>query len=315
MVSSLRIAFWCLSAAKIENLRKTALVSSASTVPVGNQYPIGRNSRPRIATTGSFCLAMVSTISNNSDADAKASAYFNVGQSDIAVKEEASDDALETNKHLSWRSRLQLSNAKSRAIRGTNFVQIATVDRKSNEPRCRSVVFRGFLNLPESHCYNSPCDTLPCVFKMCTDRRSDKVDETILHPNDTRVAEIVWWFSKTSEQYRIRGELVFVGGGEFTHDQDRDLADARNELWAKISESARESFICRDRPGGVYTSEAKDELSAEHTATDGDLPPPPADFLMMLLVPNRCDYLRLKGMYRQIDDRTENRWIYQRVNP
>ncbi len=78
--------------------------------------------------------------------------------------------------------------AKSRKIRGSNYVQISTVN-KDGEPRCRTVVFRGFINsknLPEDHCMSPQngghYDDKPCVMKMCTDLRSQKVGEIAHQP-------------------------------------------------------------------------------------------------------------------------------------
>merc|ERR1711962_1330770 len=107
----------------------------------------------------------------------------------------------------SWRSLIEASIAKSRKIRGSNYVQISTVN-KDGEPRCRTVVFRGFLhgaNLPKEHPMSSEnggnFEGKPVVMKMCTDLRSKKVEEVAHQP----ISEMVWWFPKTSEQYRIRG--------------------------------------------------------------------------------------------------------------
>jgi hypothetical protein len=62
-----------------------------------------------------------------------------------------------------------------------------------------------------------------CVMKMITDLQFGKVREALTSSgydakmedekkekkND--VAELVWWFLKSSEQYRVRGHLRFVG--------------------------------------------------------------------------------------------------------
>ena len=88
----------------------------------------------------------------------------------------------------SWRSLLEVSMAKSRKTRGSNYVQISTVN-KDGEPRCRTVVFRGFLNnanLSEDHPMSPQngghFDGKPCVMKMCTDLRSQKVGEIAHQP-------------------------------------------------------------------------------------------------------------------------------------
>ena len=87
-----------------------------------------------------------------------------------------------------WRSLLEVSMAKSRKIRGSNYVQISTVN-KDGEPRCRTVVFRGFVNsknLTEDHSMSPQngghYDGKPCVMKMCTDLRSQKVGEIAHQP-------------------------------------------------------------------------------------------------------------------------------------
>ena len=88
----------------------------------------------------------------------------------------------------SWIELLGVSISKSRKIRGSNYVQISTVN-KDGEPRCRTVVFRGFLNsanLPEEHSMSPQnggyAEGKPCVMKMCTDLRSKKVGEVAHQP-------------------------------------------------------------------------------------------------------------------------------------
>ena len=54
-------------------------------------------------------------------------------------------------------------------------MQISTVDHATMEPRCRTVVFRGFMkNVPLLHPTTMYGD---CVMKMITDVRSIKVKE------------------------------------------------------------------------------------------------------------------------------------------
>jgi len=103
----------------------------------------------------------------------------------------------------SWRSLLEVSIAKSRKIRGSNYVQISTVN-KEGEPRCRTVVFRGFLNggnLPEDHAMSpqngGDFDGKPVVMKMCTDLRSKKVGEVAHQP--------------ISEMVRTPGRAIWQG--------------------------------------------------------------------------------------------------------
>jgi hypothetical protein len=241
---------------------------------------------------------------------------------------------------ISWRSRLEVSIAKTRKIRGSNYVQIATVDPQNNEPRVRTVVFRGFLStLPDDNSLakiSGTCGDLPCLLKMCTDARSQKVSE---HSYQS-TAELVWWFPKTSEQYRIRGRLILIGGDEAGSDNDiknndmlktdkdrRALMIARKELWGNLSDPARESFLDPLVPGSSYvcedpSMETRKNIPEGGRDEDGKVIPPPSNFLLMLLDPYYVDYLNLSGaQYRQIDkkqqlQKTETvEWSQQRVNP
>ena len=118
-----------------------------------------------------------------------------------------------------WKERIDISIAKSRKIRGSNYVQISTVDYETMEPRCRTVVFRGFLkDVP----FGAAKEVLlggddgvgdntvgdldhryDCVMKMITDMRSNKVKKLEMfhesknkgggNGNNINTAEMVWW--------------------------------------------------------------------------------------------------------------------------
>lgn len=65
-----------------------------------------------------------------------------------------------------WRERIDASIARSRKVRGGNYVQIATVD-EAGLPRCRTVVFRGWQGE---------------AMKMITDARSEKAAHIAAQP-------------------------------------------------------------------------------------------------------------------------------------
>jgi PPOX class probable FMN-dependent enzyme len=207
---------------------------------------------------------------------------------------------------VSWKSRIDASIAKSRKIRGANYVQLATVS--NNEARCRTVVFRGFQKLPSSHPASVECDNTSCVMKMITDNRSQKVREVSMNSS----AEMVWWFPKSSEQYRIRGELLFVGNGDFNLDEDKLLATARKEQWGNISDPAREQFFW-EKPDVDYTGTPN--VPSGGRDHGGNILSPPDSFLLMLLLPQRVDYLRLGDNFRQVDNRVSDDWVMTRANP
>jgi pyridoxamine 5'-phosphate oxidase len=218
----------------------------------------------------------------------------------------SSEAAVAGEEQHSWRSLLEASMGKTRKIRGSNYVQLATVEE--GEPRCRTIVFRGFLNLPEDHRLSNICEEKMCIMKMCTHLRSKKVAQNAQQP----IAEIVWWFPKTSEQYRIRGPLILVGDDAAG---DRALEIARKELWGNISGPARESFLSQVVPGESLEKDTSDVPEGGRDE-EGKVMPPPANFLLMLLDPTNVDYLRLTSdQHRQVDLRSGSDWTSKRVNP
>ena len=160
--------------------------------------------------------------------------------------------------------------------------------------------------------------------------------------------ELCWWLMRTSEQFRVRGKLKYVGddGGV-----DAALAAARREQWGKMRDEAREQFFW-DHPGAVFSGleesertdtddadpsavtpttdaskTAADATAGEHL-TDDDasanrLAMPPSNFLLMLLDPIRIDHLCLKTNVRIVDELLHpssphdgmQRWRSYRVNP
>lgn len=260
------------------------------------------------------------------------------GQSDIgaaaavaasAATNEVSDSPDGASLVIPWKDRLDASIALTRKIRGSNYVQLSTVDLATNEPRNRCVVFRGFQKLPSGHPLAQPANAgsgggNSMILKMCTHLRSKKVGEG-------KVAELVWWFPKTSEQYRVRGDLVYVGGGggkKFEHDGDRDLQIARKELWGNLSDPARESFLVEGAvPGEEFSEDAEDACKASPPPaggrdSEGKVVPVPDNFLLLLLVPRHVDYLCLSNMYRQEDEilagggsDNASTWSMRRLNP
>eukprot|EP00957_Ditylum_brightwellii_P007770 587730-Ditylum_brightwellii.AAC.1 len=63
----------------------------------------------------------------------------NIGLGDVNPQQQSQqkNDSSESD-IKTWRERIAVSIAKSRKVRGGNYVQIATVDPATNEPRCRT---------------------------------------------------------------------------------------------------------------------------------------------------------------------------------
>ena len=203
-----------------------------------------------------------------------------------------------------WTSRITKSIAKSRKIKGGNYVQIATVDA-DGLPTCRTVVFRGFTNI------NSKKFGEIKTMRMITDKRSEKVSHILNKP----AAELVWWFSQSSEQYRLSGELILINP-TIKIDDDLDatqLLALRNQQWNDLSDPAREQFFW-NQPGVSYSDIAHEIPKGGRDANNHILPPPDS-FSLLLLYPTKCKYLRLRDNFAQQDVLIESNWSANRVNP
>ncbi|MCR8538922.1 MAG: pyridoxamine 5'-phosphate oxidase family protein [Prochlorococcus marinus CUG1439] len=110
----------------------------------------------------------------------------------------------------SWRQDLKSSRKKEGKSPSNRWIQLATVSEK-NEPRLRTVVFRGWHK-----------DSSIIIF---TDRRSEKIEHIKSNPN----AEILWFFLKTKSQYRFKGEIS-------------ELSDNKN-YWDTLSEKSKASWF------------------------------------------------------------------------
>ena len=284
-----------------------------------------------------FKMAATSSTSTTSDGD----------------EEGSSSTSKPTSK--SWRVLLEDTMKKTRDIRGTNYVQVSTVeynnDTKMYEPKCRTIVFRGFVeNIPpnDSLLYNV-CDGLSCVMKMCTNKLSQKVRNRNENNKNNDMAEMVWWFPQTMEQYRVRGHLIFVGepssegsdsSSEYSYENDPLLIQERCDMWESLRDVARETFYDPRISSMAYddndTNTDMDVLNpypgGRDPATGKVIQPPSPNFILMLLNPISVDYLQLAipkdniEQYRQVDVRRDDEkekkgegggmeWSYQRVNP
>lgn len=137
------------------------------------------------------------------------------------------EDGETTTIKKNWKERIDVSIAKSRKIRGSNYVQISTINYETMEPHCRTVVFRGFLkDVPfgaiqdvlnpdgsggdgdgkseDGDSSGQKLEYTDCVMKMITDLRSNKVQELGMFHNDETMkkigknkncntVEMVWW--------------------------------------------------------------------------------------------------------------------------
>jgi pyridoxamine 5'-phosphate oxidase len=195
-----------------------------------------------------------------------------------------------------WRVLLDATSAAVRQERGNNYVQLATVDA-AGHPRNRTVVFRGYFDHPSGR------STLTFI----TDVRAAKAAEVDHAP----WGEVVWWFPKSSEQFRIAGRLELVRQDH----TDPVALRARRDLWETWTDRSRETMY-GPPPGSPYNPEDVPKVPTGGRSETGAILPVPDTFAMLLLWPERVDHLRLTESHREVHTLNEaGSWTSVRVNP
>jgi PPOX class probable FMN-dependent enzyme len=162
-----------------------------------------------------------------------------------------------------WLSLWRTALARNKRER---YVQIATVSA-TGLPQVRTVVLRGTNDAGEPYFY--------------TDTRSDKATAIAANP----VAELHVYWSKTKEQFRLRGEVTF------TVTQVNDWQTRRRELWHAQREHARQ-LLLGAAPGTPLTALDSD-LEQHYASLDTQQHDPPDTFALVAISPNWVDYLKL----------------------
>lgn len=182
-----------------------------------------------------------------------------------------------------WRPALARALHRNRARADCRYLQLATVNTEG-KPSNRTVVFRGFVE---------------AALQMVTDGRSEKIQQIQMNP----WAEACWYFTVTREQFRLAGQLTLIG-------PHNDPGDCRQKAWQAMSDKARQQFYW-PQPGQNRSNANAFEpttVSMEH---------PTDSFSVLLLTPERVDYLALSGHPhdRHIYERWAGEWKVQAVNP
>jgi len=187
-----------------------------------------------------------------------------------------------------WRVPLSRALHSNRSLAYARYFQLATVC-PDGYPGNRTVVFRGFFEN---------------ALKIITDARSQKVVQI----NHNAGAEICWYFPKTREQFRLKGQLILVGEDY----PELTLKNERQTTWQGLSDAARTQFVWSN-PG-----EPRVDGDPAFSQPLPDPKQPLPNFCLLLLEPIQVDHLELHGdpqnrwRYTQQCDR---QWIKQAINP
>tara|TARA_Y100001978_G_scaffold188102_1_gene189244 strand:- start:62 stop:610 length:549 start_codon:yes stop_codon:yes gene_type:complete len=108
-----------------------------------------------------------------------------------------------------WRQRLKASQSKEGKQASNRWIQLANVS-KNNQPRVRTVVFRGWLD-------NS-------TMLIYTDKRSEKYIDLEANNN----IEVLWLFFKSKSQYRFKGKVYELEDNDYYWD---NLSERSKDQW------------------------------------------------------------------------------------
>lgn len=175
---------------------------------------------------------------------------------------------------------LEVFEAQRARNKPGNRVQVATADAQG-VPSLRTVVLRGFTRSGE-----------PWFF---TDSRSLKVAQLEHSP---RISLLAWW-ERTEDQFRLDGHATVHGP-----DASGEAAVLRNTSWQRLA--GRRSPWLGPPPGSV--------IGALPTPAVADTPTAPPNFVVVTVVVDSVDWLRLAGTHTRVRfTRTGAEWLREEL--
>ena len=176
----------------------------------------------------------------------------------------------------SWRQDLKSSRKKEGKLPSNRWIQLATVSEE-NEPRLRTVVFRGWHK-----------ESSMIIF---TDRRSEKIEHLRHNPK----AEILWFFFKSKTQYRFKGEIS-------------ELSNNKN-YWETLSTESKSSWFW-EQPGKKINPKLKSSFEEISNL------PKPENFVVLNFEIDSVDLLKLKQpIHRRYLWEKKYKWEKTEITP
>ena len=173
-----------------------------------------------------------------------------------------------------WRQELKASQRKEGKVTSNRWIQIATVN-ENNEPRLRTVVFRGWIT-----------DNSMLIF---TDRRSEKVKDII---NNNKV-EVLWLLTKSKSQFRFKGHA--------------NIIDDNLTYWNKLNNKAKSTWFWPD-PGYEFNNKDFETVIVQ------DLKPKSFLVLTINIHTVELLKLE-KPFHKRYIWEAKNNWLQKRINP
>ena len=174
-----------------------------------------------------------------------------------------------------WRQRLKASQSKEGKLTSNRWIQLANVS-KNNQPRVRTVVFRGWLD-----------DSTMLIY---TDKRSQKYRDL---ENNNNI-EVLWLFFKTKSQYRFKGKVT-------------ELKD-NDKYWDNLFDKSKDQWY--------WPSPGKKIDIESITSSRNNLLSKPNNFSVLKIKIDEVDLLKLEQPFhkRYVWKKIDN-WRCVEVNP
>jgi len=183
---------------------------------------------------------------------------------------------MKENKIPIWRQELQAARKKEGKLPSNRWFQLCTIN-SDNEPRLRTVVFRGWQS-----------ESSILIF---TDKRSEK----IAHLKHNSNAEILWLFFKSKSQFRFKGKV-------------KELKESM-KYWDSLSDRSKSTWFWK-HPG----KEIKKNIdSSQMISTNLNKP---ENFVVLEFEINSVDLLKLvTPIHKRYIWSKQNNWSKQEINP
>tara|TARA_Y100000589_G_scaffold281075_1_gene277815 strand:+ start:981 stop:1529 length:549 start_codon:yes stop_codon:yes gene_type:complete len=174
-----------------------------------------------------------------------------------------------------WRQKLKASQSKEGKLSSNRWIQIANVSQ-NNQPRVRTVVFRGWID-----------STTMLIY---TDKRTEKFKDLKLNNN----IEVLWLFYKSQSQYRFKGNAYEVEN------------DAK--YWDNLSEKTKMPWFWPSP--GEKLDPVKDFLSIKDCVSK------PNNFSVLKIIINEVDLLKLENpVHKRYIWKEKDNWECMEVYP
>ncbi|KAG2555254.1 pyridoxine/pyridoxamine 5'-phosphate oxidase 2-like [Panicum virgatum] len=191
-----------------------------------------------------------------------------------------------------WRALLQRALDANAHLRHSTYFQLATVGA-GGRPANRTVVFRSFQEHSDK-------------IQINTDARSNKIAEIRNCP----FGEICWYFTDSWEQFRISGSIDAIDGSS----ADPAKLQNREKAWFASSVRSRLQYLGPQPGVPIIDEEQVKDVHLDPSAV------PAEAFCLLVLDPEKVDYLNLKNNQRLIFTRSQEEdgsidWMAEKVTP